>query len=192
MEGRSCLTDLIFYNNVTCLVDEEKAVDVVNLEFSKAFDTIAHDILLEKLDAHSLEECTVHWVNIWMDGQAQRVVVNGVKSSRQWSRVVSPQAYCWGQPCLISLSMIFIMGSSAPLVNLQMTSGWVGVICWRAGRLCSGQMGSLDRGQRYEVYQGQVPGPQLGSQQSHPALQAGGRVESCPAEKDLGVLVNSR
>ena len=41
-------------NKVTCLVDEGKAVDVVYLEFSKAFDTISHSILLEKLAAHGL------------------------------------------------------------------------------------------------------------------------------------------
>ncbi|KAK4824014.1 hypothetical protein QYF61_009605 [Mycteria americana] len=41
MKGRSCLTNLIsFYDKVICLVDEGKAVDVVYLYFSKAFDTM--------------------------------------------------------------------------------------------------------------------------------------------------------
>ncbi|KAF4805461.1 RNA-directed DNA polymerase from mobile element jockey-like protein [Turdus rufiventris] len=34
---------------VTCLVDTGKAVDVVHLDFSKAFDTVFHNIVLEKL-----------------------------------------------------------------------------------------------------------------------------------------------
>ncbi|KAK4823310.1 hypothetical protein QYF61_000523 [Mycteria americana] len=81
-KGRSCLTNLIsFYDKVTCLVDKGKAVDVVYLDFSKAFDTISHSILLEKLAAHGLDGHTLCVVKNWLDGRAQRVVVNGVKFS---------------------------------------------------------------------------------------------------------------
>ncbi|KAK4817636.1 hypothetical protein QYF61_021782 [Mycteria americana] len=56
MKDMLCLTKLIsFYDKVTCLVDEGKAVDVAYLGFSKAFDTVSHSILLEKLAAHSLD-----------------------------------------------------------------------------------------------------------------------------------------
>ncbi|GAB0189046.1 hypothetical protein GRJ2_001369900 [Grus japonensis] len=79
MKGRSCLTNLT--NQVTRLVDEGKAVYVTYLDFSKAFDTVSHSILLEKLVAHGLDRCTLRWVKNWLEGQAQRVVVNGVKSS---------------------------------------------------------------------------------------------------------------
>jgi len=51
----------------------------------------------------------------------------------------------------------------------------------------------MHQSQLYEVQQGQVPSPALGSQQTHATLQAWGEwLESCPAEKDLGVFVNSR
>ena len=81
MNGRSCFTNLIaFYDKVTRLVDESKAVDVVYLDFSKAFDTVLHSILMEKLAAHGLDGHTLRWVKHWLNGQAQRIVVSGVKS----------------------------------------------------------------------------------------------------------------
>ncbi|PKU48714.1 rna-directed dna polymerase from mobile element jockey-like [Limosa lapponica baueri] len=66
MRGRSCLTNLIsFCDYVTHLVDEGKAVDVVYLDFSKAFDTASHSIVLEKMAAHGLDGSTLRWVKNW-------------------------------------------------------------------------------------------------------------------------------
>ena len=71
VNGRSCLTSLISnYDKVTCLVDEGKAVNVVYLDFSKLFDTVPHNILMEKLAAHGLDGCTLCWVKHWLDGGA--------------------------------------------------------------------------------------------------------------------------
>ncbi|GAB0209165.1 mitochondrial enolase superfamily member 1 [Grus japonensis] len=80
-KGKSCLTNSIsFYDKVTHLVDEGKAVDVVFLDFSKAFDTVPHSILLDKLSNCEMSRYTVRWVKNWLNGRAQRVVVNGATS----------------------------------------------------------------------------------------------------------------
>ena len=65
----------------TRLVDEGKAVDMVYLDFSKAFDTVPHDILMEKLAANGVDGHMLRWVKHWLNVWAQRVVVNGVKPS---------------------------------------------------------------------------------------------------------------
>ena len=49
------MTNLIYFNDiVTHLVDKGKAVDVVYLDFSKAFDIVFHNIVLQKLAARGL------------------------------------------------------------------------------------------------------------------------------------------
>ena len=61
-----------FYDLVTRLVDEGKAVDVVYPDFSKAFDTVYHSILLWKLAAHGLDRYTgTGWVRNWLEGWAR-------------------------------------------------------------------------------------------------------------------------
>ena len=50
MKGRSCLTNLLEYlETVTKLLDEGVPVDVIYLDFAKAFDKVPHARLLKKL-----------------------------------------------------------------------------------------------------------------------------------------------
>jgi len=59
------------------------------LGISRSSDSVSHSILLESLAARGLGRCDLCWVKNCLEGEAQRVVVNGVlehKSYEEWLR----------------------------------------------------------------------------------------------------------
>ena len=55
MRGRSCTSNLLsFLDKVTAAVDSREAVDVIYLDFAKAFDKVPIQRLLKKVRAHGI------------------------------------------------------------------------------------------------------------------------------------------
>jgi len=44
-------------------------VDVIYLDFSKAFDTVSHNILITKLRKCGTDEWAVRWVENWLSSE---------------------------------------------------------------------------------------------------------------------------
>jgi ribonuclease P/MRP protein subunit RPP40 len=62
-------------------------VDVIYLDFQKAFDKAPHERLLSKLKATGINGKLLRWIRQWLTGRKQRVVINGVMSD--WQEVLS-------------------------------------------------------------------------------------------------------
>jgi ribonuclease P/MRP protein subunit RPP40 len=87
-KGRSCLTNLLeFMQELTEGVDQGDDIDVIYLDFQKAFDKVPHRRLLLKLRDMGIGGEIAQWIENWLDGRKQRVVLNGYSSD--WVHVTS-------------------------------------------------------------------------------------------------------
>ena len=85
---KSCLTNLlVFMEEVTNYLDSGYPVDVIYLDFQKAFDKVQYQRLLMKLAAHGLGGDILQWIGNWLSNRKQRVVFNGQYSG--WRDVLS-------------------------------------------------------------------------------------------------------
>lgn len=79
--GRSCLSQLIaHYDKILELLDNGANVDVIYLDFAKAFDKLDFTITLEKLKALGINGRVGQWLHSFLTDRVQAVVVNGAKS----------------------------------------------------------------------------------------------------------------
>lgn len=86
--NRSCLSNLLtFYNELFAVYDITKSLDIVYLDFQKAFDKVPHDKLLLKLKEIGIGGKLNEWIKNWLCDRKQRVVINGVTSD--WMPVTS-------------------------------------------------------------------------------------------------------
>ena len=61
--ARSCLTNLLcFFEEITKWVDDGSPVDVIYLDFQKAFDKVPHQRLILKLKSHGMGNSIITWI----------------------------------------------------------------------------------------------------------------------------------
>uniref|UniRef100_A0A8C3HZR7 Reverse transcriptase domain-containing protein n=1 Tax=Chrysemys picta bellii TaxID=8478 RepID=A0A8C3HZR7_CHRPI len=68
-------------------VDKGDPVDIVYLNFQKAFDKVRHQRLLRKLSCHGIKVKVLSWTENWLKDREQRVGINGKFS--EWRGVTS-------------------------------------------------------------------------------------------------------
>ena len=78
--GRSCLSQLIaHYDGTTQMLGEGQSVDVVYLDFAKAFDKVDFLMVMKKLQHLGISGKMGRWIHSFLTSRTQTVIVNGVK-----------------------------------------------------------------------------------------------------------------
>ena len=86
--GRNCITQLLVcLDDWTSVMESSEEFDVIYTDFSKAFDSVAHERLLVKLQNNGIKGDLLQWIRSFLSGRPQCVNVNGILSD--WKDVIS-------------------------------------------------------------------------------------------------------
>ena len=198
LKGRSCTTNLLeFLEQLINSQENLEPVDVVYLDFAKAFDKVPVSKLLAKVKAKGISGNIFNWIKSWLTNRKQRVVLNGKFSS--WLAVLSgvPQGSVLGP--LLFLIFIDDLDDFAPLINILSkfaddTKLGHTVISQNDKEILQSQLDSLTKwadkwGMEFNVSKCKVM--HLGSRNNNFTFTMNGEILSVvDREKDIGVTFN--
>ena len=72
---------LCFLEEIGKWIDEGSPVDIIYLDFQKAFDKVPYQRLLLKLKVHGIRDGIIDWIEQCLTDRRQRVIVDGEDSN---------------------------------------------------------------------------------------------------------------
>ena len=107
---RSCETQLIeFIDDVTRNLDDGKQTDVLIMDFSKAFDKVSHNFLIHKLNHYGIKVKVNNWIERFLSGRTQAVIVVGENFTYLLSIMECPWARSLDQVCSYTTLTTFLL-----------------------------------------------------------------------------------
>ena len=98
----SCETQLIAtLEDLSSGIDQKQQIDCLILDFSKAFDVVAHRRLIYKLGWYGIQGTTNTWIESWLTSRTQAVVIDGERSTDATVDSGVPQGTVLGPPLFI-------------------------------------------------------------------------------------------
>ncbi|XP_072014972.1 uncharacterized protein [Amphiura filiformis] len=83
VKGKSCLTNLLeTLEEVTENLDQGVGVDIIFLDYAKAFDSVPHKRLINKLKAYGFNGKVLNWIEDFLMGRSQTVTVRNATSNQ--------------------------------------------------------------------------------------------------------------
>ena len=194
--GKSCLTNLLdFFEEVTKILDNGEAVDLIYLDFAKAFDKVPHCRLFKKLEAHGIRGNILNWIKEWLNNRRQKVCIDGEFSD--WANVTSgvPQGSVLG-PLLfliyindIDENLIAKIGKFADDTNLGKSVSSAGEVQKLKDDLVNLEKWSSDWQMLFNTEKCSVI--HLGSKNSKQQYNlCGNLLRESESERDLGIIVD--
>ncbi len=81
LRGKSCTSQLLsVLLRISQNLDLGKQTDILYFDIAKAFDTVDHKLLLNKLSRFGITGNILNWFKSYLSGRQQRVLLNGVIS----------------------------------------------------------------------------------------------------------------
>ena len=83
-------------NQLTMALDKKEISCCIFLDFAKAFDTVDHKILLDKLNHYGIRGSALNWFRSYLSSRTQKVCINGILSEPNFISHGVPQGSVLG------------------------------------------------------------------------------------------------
>ena len=78
-KNHSCESQLILtVEDLAMNLDHGDQMDMIILDFSKAFDKVPHQRLISKLQFYGIQGSTLSWIKSWVTSRSQSVIIDGM------------------------------------------------------------------------------------------------------------------